>query len=75
MANISFLGQGNSVSSAQLEEFQSELHLCTKLLVAKHFSGFDQINGKGAYKVDDWIWDNSHRFTLEISDMLDAYKD
>jgi len=75
MSNVCFLDQGNSVPPALLEEFQNELHLFTKFLVAKHFSEFDQIRGKGAYKVDDWIWDNSLRFTIEISDMLEAYID
>lgn len=71
---VTLLNKGDSVSSSQLEEFQNELHLLTKSLVAKHFSEFDQINTKGAYKVDDWMWHNSIRFANEISDLLETFK-
>lgn len=73
MDEVSFQEITRSVTPLHLEQFQNELHLFTKLLVAKHFSDFDQINMKGAYKLDDWIWDNSQRLTTEISELLETY--
>ncbi len=58
-----------------LDEFQSELYLQLKSLVAKHFPAAAALDETGTVNLDNRIWNNSKRFTQDFCEMVDIYQE